>query len=172
MKKKIKTGCLLCIAILLFVGGYFVSSVINGYDILVGRINSPVQILATEDIQIITVDNNEFGSEGGEIKGIYVKDDLSCIEVNLYRSMYQTNEKYFIYDNIIYYEIVQYIYENALDMSQVSAESNSYLIIENEVYRRTYSEEDKEVLVTYDEENRIIKNLNEYMELLENSKNK
>lgn len=142
-------------------------------NILVFVITKQVIVRKTgnaKDVFVVTNSEVEWQSEGGSINGLYNGENLFCIEANFYRSMFQTNEKFYIFNNIIYYEEITYIYEIPMDTSRISFMQESFIIIEDEIYRREFDEQaNVDKFVLYEEENKIIENFKKYTKIIEDS---
>ena len=126
-----------------------------------------------ENIFVVTDSEVEWQSEGGSINGLYNGDNLFCIEANFYRSMFQTNEKFYIFNDIIYYEEITYMYEIPMDTSQITLIQESFIIIGDEIYRREFDEQaNVDKFVLYEKENTIIENFKKYTKIIGDSYSK
>ena len=119
-------------------------------------------------VKIVYVNDIDWLCEGGILSGTFADDELLSIDIRLYRSMFQTNEKYYISSDVIFYEKTTFYYNEPMDTSSVSFNEEYYIILDNEVYLRKYDEEKEEDIFIKDEQNTdIITRFIEYKELIE-----
>jgi len=119
-------------------------------------------------VKIVYVDDIEWASEGGILSGTFVDDKLLSIDINLFRSLFQTNERYYISSDIIFYEKLTYIYNEPMNTATVSFEEEYYIIINNELYIREYDVvKNEEVYIKEDQNNDIISTFIKYKEIIE-----
>ena len=124
--------------------------------------------LRNDTIELIYVDDINLQSEGGILSGTYVGGKLLSIEIRLFRSMFQTSEKYFISSNTIFYEKLTYLYGEPMNTSSVAVNEESYVISNGDVYVKKYDEDkNRDVLIKCEQNTDIIKKYIEYKKIIE-----
>ena len=121
-----------------------------------------------DTIELVYVDDINFQSEGGDLSGTYVGGKLLSIEIRLFRSMFQTNEKYFISSDTIFYEKLTYIYDEPMNTSSMVINEEYYVILNGDVYVKKYDEDKNQDVLIKDRENTdIIEKYLEYKRIIE-----